>query len=334
MTSQTSQTYQTHQTSQASRTSPTRVLFVWPGLTGYMGDCWRTLAEKAQVKVLVDGTGLGKDFTDEVMSGIDWERVTADDVIAKTLAFAPDAIVVVGWRRALPRKIAFAPELDVIPKILVMDMPWRWSIRCIAARFVLRRYLRRFRGIFVHGAPSARYARWLGFKEDEIHRHCICGINLEKFLGDDVGDRAGFLFVGRKVKEKGIETLKAAYERYREDGGTWNLTMPEWIDPKDVPQLMREHACLVLPSVWEPWGVVVAEAKAAGMKIIVSDRVMSRFDVPCDEIVKAGDVKALAEAMRKVEVGVKSWSGRGTAIRELSCERWAERVVRIVEELS
>ena len=125
------------------------------------------------------------------------------------------------------------------------------------------------------------------------------------------------------MKEKGIETLKKAYEIYRRDGGKWTLTMPEWIDPKDVPGMMREHACLVLPSLWEPWGVVVAEAKAAGMRIIVSDKVGARFDIPCDEVVPAGDAKALAAAMKRVE----DWKFGGLEDWKFGCEAWAERVV-------
>ena len=303
-----------------------KILFIWPGLTGYMGDCWRALAKRAQVKVLVDGTGLGKNFTEDVMSGIDWTRVTEDNVIGEIRAFAPDAIIVVGWHRKLPRKVVFAKELESVAKFLVMDMPWRWSVRCLAARFVLRRYLRRFRGILVHGEPSARYARWLGFAPEQIHRHCICGVNLQTFKPQTSNLKpSNFLFVGRKVKEKGIETLKKAYEIYRQEGGKWTLTMPEWIDPKDVPRMMREHACLVLPSLWEPWGVVVAEAKAAGMRIIVSDKVGARFDIPCDEVVPAGDAKALAAAMRRVE-GRRFEGLRFEGLR-FGCEAWAERVV-------
>ena len=142
---------------------------------------------------------------------------------------------------------------------------------------------------------------------------------------------SNFLFVGRKVKEKGIETLKKAYEIYRQNGGKWTLTMPDWIDSKDVPRMMREHACLILPSLWEPWGVVVAEAKAAGMKIIVSDKVGARFDIPCDEVVRAGDAKALASAMRRIEDwkfgGLEDWKFGGLEDWKFSCEAWAERVM-------
>ena len=85
-----------------------RILFVWSGLTGYMGDCWRALSKLADVKILVDGTGLGKNFKDAVMDGLDWERVGTRDAIGRITAFAPDVIAVVGWHRELPREIAFA----------------------------------------------------------------------------------------------------------------------------------------------------------------------------------------------------------------------------------
>ena len=315
-----------------------KILYIWPGLTGYMGDCWRELGKYAQVKVLVDGIGLGSGFTDEVMAGLDWERVTEADALEKVVTFSPDVIVVVGWHRAIPRHVVFAKELESVPKVLVMDMPWRWSVKCIAARFVLHRYLRRFRGILVHGEPSARYARWLGFRPDQVHRHCICGVNVGRWRKEVEGDdgRKNFLFVGRQAKEKGIETLKKAYGIYRRDGGTWTLTLPDWIDPKDVPQVMREHACLVLPSKWEPWGVVVAEAKAAGMKIIVSDRVGARLDIPCDEVVKAGDAKELVAALKRIEKGVVGCRSRIEESFELDfwdCEAWAKRVLDICKEL-
>ena len=324
-----------------------KILFVWPGLTGYMGDCWRTLAKRAQVKVLVDGTGLGKNFTEDVMSGIDWTRVTEDNVIGEIRAFAPDAIIVVGWHRRVPRILAFASELAHVPKLLVMDMPWRWSLRCLAARFVLRRYVRRFRGILVHGAPSARYARWLGFADKDIHCHCICGIETRRFAGKDIrglkpdgegavvtGKRTGFLFVGRKVPEKGIDVLKAAYEMYRQRGGTWTLDIPDWIDPEDVPQVMRAHACLVLPSRWEPWGVVVAEAKAAGMAVIVSDRVGARLDLPVDAVVRFGDVTGLAAAMRQIEQqGAVSADECRRAVERFGCAAWCDRVRKICERV-
>lgn len=314
------------------------VLFLWPGLTGYMGDAWRALATRVRLKVLVDGCGLGVNFDERTLDGLDWERVTADDVVAKIAAFSPDALAVVGWRRPLARLVACSPALATVPKLLVMDMPWRRSLRCFAARFALRRYVRRFVGALVHGESSARYARWLGFPDAAVHRHSIFGLDLTRFeVGGSSRPRRGFLFVGRHVPEKGLDTLRAADGLYRRQGGTWPLDVPDWIDPADVPRAMRAHACLVLPSRWEPWGVVVAEAKAAGMKVVVSDRVGARLDLPCDGVFPAGDAAALAERMLAVErSGLSPDESRqaAAAVRPWSRDAWADRIVTIVADVS
>lgn len=67
-------------------------------------------------------------------------------------------------------------------------------------------------------------------------------------------------------------------------------------------QTYREMDCLVLPSRYEPWGLVVNEALASGTPVVVSDSVGARFDLVegCGFVVKTGDVGSLADAMRKM----------------------------------
>lgn len=59
--------------------------------------------------------------------------------------------------------------------------------------------------------------------------------------------------------------------------------------------------CLVLPSEYEPWGLVVNEAMAAGLPVIVSDKVGCAADlVRSGEngvVYRCGDLAALAEAL-------------------------------------
>lgn len=308
-----------------------RLLFVWTGLTGYMADCWRALQRRpgVELKVLVEGEGLGAGFSDAVMQGLDWERVAADSsTVVQIAAWRPDAIVVIGWRRKLSRLIAGAAELERVPKFMQMDMPWEWSLRKIAARFVLWRHCRRFRGILVHGERGARYARWLGFAPEDIHRGCAAAVDLARFAAARTDSpRTGFLFVGRKAAEKGLDFLRAGYARYREKGGTWALDVPEWIEPGQVPAAMAAHACLVLPSRREPFGMVVLEAIAVGMRTVVSDRVGARLEVPVDRVVRFGDAEALANALLAVER-----QGGGGAAPDISfwdCRSWAERIASL-----
>lgn len=66
-----------HPRVQRGRRAVMKVLFVWPGLTGYMGDCWRELSrcDGIELKVVVDleerthGNGFA---ASDVMRGLDW----------------------------------------------------------------------------------------------------------------------------------------------------------------------------------------------------------------------------------------------------------------------
>ncbi len=62
--------------------------------------------------------------------------------------------------------------------------------------------------------------------------------------------------------------------------------------------------CLILPSYNEPWGLVVNEAMAASLPIIISDQCGASLDLVKNEyngyIVKAGDVGDIANAIKKL----------------------------------
>lgn len=108
-------------------------------------------------------------------------------------------------------------------------------------------------------------------------------------VGEGRGDYV--LFVGRLSREKGIDTMLAAWEQL---GGVANLKIVgdgplapkvaeaakrfsnvEWLgrQPKDrVLELMKEARALLFPSVWyEGFPMVVAEAYAVGLPVVASD---------------------------------------------------------------
>ena len=322
-----------------------KILFAWSGLTGYMGDCWRELAKApgVELKVSVDTSGSlcgGRFEADDVMRGLDWSKDLPTD-------WTPDVVFTVGWRNALCRAAALRDWGENTRKVCCFDMPWEWRLRKILARFVLWRYLRRFDAAFVNGACAARYARWLGFGESRIHRGLIA-TNTRRF-GAHVGGR-GFLYVGRESSEKGLDVLRAAYERYRSEGGTWPLEIVNGVSPDALGPIYAGADCFVLASLYEPWGVVLVEAAAAGLPIICTDACGARHEVVKGNgiVVPAGDIAALAAAMCKisrvehverVEVCELGVGGRidGELGRELakpySCEAWAKRVLDICGKL-
>lgn len=115
------------------------------------------------------------------------------------------------------------------------------------------------------------------------------------FVARDPGEgtRAGgyALFVGRLTAVKGVQTLLDAWRglgeriplkivgdgELRETVQSAARAQPEieWLGQlgrERVQQLMREAYALIFPSVWyEPFGLVVLEALAAGLPVIASD---------------------------------------------------------------
>ena len=239
------------------------ILFVWTGVTGYMGDCWRALAcvPGVRLKILIqEKRRPDTQYSPaDVLRSLDFTLLYEDDDMdrdgfRKQLAvFSPDVIFIVGWRAKLSRFIAGDKAFGQIPKILIFDLPFAWTLKKLIAPIVLRGYLNQFKACFVPGARAAEYARWLGFKNEQIEQglfavrmHNIIISSNDTNEGRTVvrrspnaprqggrpmpdlpADRAqvgqpephvvgtGFLFVGRYVKEKRLDVLVKAYCRYR-----------------------------------------------------------------------------------------------------------------------
>lgn len=137
-------------------------------------------------------------------------------------------------------------------------------------------------------------------------------------------DAAVFLYVGRLEPHKGLSDLIAAFRDLSGSGaqlviaGSGSLHADLAQAGREIPNLhvlgrladealldaYRAADALILPSLFEPWGLVVNEAMAAGLPVIVSDRVGCAPDLVIDGetglIFPAGDAQALRAAMLRL----------------------------------
>lgn len=51
-----------------------------------------------------------------------------------------------------------------------------------------------------------------------------------------------------------------------------SILLQDWVSYNKLPELYASASCFILPSIFEPWGLVVNEAMAAGLPIIISNQ--------------------------------------------------------------
>lgn len=162
---------------------------------------------------------------------------------------------------------------------------------------------------------------------------------------DTPADADVVLFVGRLIGAKDPHTLLAAQALLEAGGGGPFLWIvgdgPEAVGlrafagdrglrrvrfvgslrPDELPPLWSASDVFVLPSVHEPWGVVVNEAMAAGLPVVLSDRVGAAPDLLREgengRSFPAGDAQALADALRATLADPAERRRMGSASRRI-----------------
>ncbi|MGJ5627863.1 glycosyltransferase family 4 protein [Nostoc sp. CALU 1950] len=99
-----------------------------------------------------------------------------------------------------------------------------------------------------------------------------------------------------------------------------------FVNQSNLPSIYRSASLFILPSDYEPFGVVVNEAMLCGCPVVVSDRVGSRYDLvqhgKSGFIYPCGDVEALAKILQEILPDHNFLQKMGTAATHLM-ESWS-----------
>jgi glycosyltransferase involved in cell wall biosynthesis len=169
------------------------------------------------------------------------------------------------------------------------------------------------------------------------------------------GDDTRFLFVGRFIERKGIETLLDAFrltglgELHLVGDGPLQETISSAADDNPrirlgghlsgpaLSQAYAEADALIVPSLYEAWGLVVHEGLAHGLPVITTDQVGAADDLldpgVNGYVVPAGSAPALAEAMRSLAKWTQEHHDRAAqrsseTLERCSFDRGADGFVR------
>lgn len=350
----------------ARPTDRLRVVFCWSELPAYMPACWRALVRRGvEVHVLHPRQlYVGKEnliHAEPLMAGLSHDMFSPDRprlgawLVDAVAAQQPDVVVHCGWIFKPYRHLAEALSLAQVPMVLGMDSPWRGTLPQRLAFVRLGRFMRRMRLVVTAGDRSGEYARRIGAPARRI-RHGYYGFDGAQLAG--LAERRPrdwprqFLFVGRYVDQKDLPMLVRAYGAYRAQvTDPWGLTCcgrgPEgrhlqgvagvtdlgYLQPPDLPGVFERHGAFVLASHFEPWGVVIAEAAAAGLPVICTSACGASVDLVRNYyngiIIAPSDSRGLTEAMLWMhhhERELREMGHRGRALADAyTAESWAAR---------
>jgi glycosyltransferase involved in cell wall biosynthesis len=217
----------------------------------------------------------------------------------------PDIVYTSGWQDKGYRPALQLLKSSGVPIVMGLDSQWSNSIRQrLGARLIKYFYKKRyFSYAWVPGPQQYECAARLGFTSSEIICHLLTGnTHIFNAAAEALGKEKAvvypkqFLYVGRLTESKGLDTLLDAYRIYRQIySGDWGLTcigngpydthlkdqpgitLEPFADQTTLAMRARSAGALVLPSRYEPWGVVVHEFAAAGLPLLLSDKVGARM---------------------------------------------------------
>jgi glycosyltransferase involved in cell wall biosynthesis len=156
--------------------------------------------------------------------------------------------------------------------------------------------------------------------------------NLDKLL--QAFGESGIAARGWTLELVGGGPLKQVLEKQAPEG----VIFREWLAYDHLPELYQSASFFILPSRFEPWGLVVNEAMASGLPVLVSEECGCRPDlVPQDEFCfSAGDVNRMAitlKDMASFDAGELRRLGAANRkrIASFSPEIWADSFLELAK---
>ena len=275
-----------------------------------------------------------------------------------------EALMLMQWAVGRGRQLVLMSESNAYDAARLAPREW-----------IKRRVIRLCSSALVGGSDARRYLTELGMPSDRVFLG-YDAVDNEHFCRDNGvvaiapqgpgASRRFFLASARFISSKNHEGLLEAYAAYRRRAAdvAWDLVvlgngilrqeiearrrdlgiaghviLPGFKQYEELPSWYAAASCFVHPSTTEQWGLVVNEAMAAGLPVLVSRRCGCAADLVEEGVngftFEPHDTRGLAELMYRMAHGAVDREAMGQASRRIIAdwgpERFADGLVRAVE---
>ena len=279
--------------------SEIKIIYLWAEVTSYVLSTLEQLIEQKNVSVSVIHWDTSKKkstifdrnkfynltFTNKI-------NLSKYNILERLFEFKPNIIVISAW---MDKDYLFAVrKYKIINKTVKvvsgLDSQWRFTYKKIIGVIYFKIFLKKyFDYIWVSGKPQFVFAQLLGYN--------ILNIISDLYSADsnlfnvNSSFKKRLIFVGRLEKVKFIidfvkiykslpNNLQSEWPLYIVGDGTLKSTLvnlitenihyKNYLQPSELSIFLSEGGVAILPSIHEPWGVVVHEYTCLGMPILLS----------------------------------------------------------------
>lgn len=309
------------------------ILILYPEIMPYNLPVWRIIRDKGySIKVIQLGSEKLTPFQYKGERGIEvhdiseWKDYASfkKDNFDNSIKLLFVSEVMNKWYWRLAHK--YHSNNHKLPIVLGSDAQWTGNRNnYLKKMFFNITYKRAFTHVLSAGLWQVVYALKIGFNRQQILTPLYCANNAQ-YYQVDIDEKIGsypkrFLFVGRLAPVKGIKQIIEAWDSIIDKKG-WTLTMIgngdlhdyiaqhdsiellPFMNQDEICKIMQESGCALVPSLFEPWGLVIHEAAAAGLPIIVSKNCGATNQFVKHGVngifVKEGDTNSLKNAMQVI----------------------------------
>ena len=293
----------------------------------------------------------------------------------------PDVVLCGGYNYLASWLAAFWARSHRVPLLLWSESTaWDRRHEYLLVELMKARFLNSCAAFVVPGKSSLNYLTNLGISKKKIFtaRNAVDNVLFSKLADSARQDesREGgrrrfpsryFLYVGRLVKDKGVFDLLDAYARLDagirsevslvfagtgSDSGRLvdraakispgTIQFPGFVHREELPKIYAFADALIFPTHSDPWGLVVNEAMACSLPVILTSVAGCAADLVQDGwngfVVPPRDISQLTLAMASVAQDSAKRTEMGRRSREhieaYSPDRWASGIIEAVESVA
>ena len=239
-------------------------------------------------------------------------------IIKAIQVFRPDIVNLTGYYDFASWAVLFYCKISSIKTILSNESTADDHARNKVKEFLKSLIIKQFDGYFNFGTLSKNYLLGLGVQPEKmlVNRNCVDNETLKNRYQNCLPERIdrqkalnlaskNFIFVGRLINYKNILVFLEAFgiaqsklleenwgviilgdgeqkedlQQFVKEKNIQHISFQKGVSWQQVPEYLALSNVLVLPSYSEPWGLVVNEAMACGLPVIVSEKCGCAIDL-------------------------------------------------------